>query len=120
MGYNILLEKLNISDDDLPQFDDFDEMKIKLAKIFSQKTRDEWCEIFDGTDACVTPVLEQEEAVDHPQNKARRSFLDMECPDQHHCSVEHQQLPHLPQTILILVLTLQRYWLMLGLLIKTS
>jgi len=74
--YNLLLEKLNITDDDLPQFDDFDEMKVKLAKIFSKKTRDEWCEIFDGTDACVTPILEQEEAGDHPQNKARGSFLD--------------------------------------------
>eukprot|EP00090_Calanus_glacialis_P032336 TRINITY_DN53582_c0_g1_i1.p1 TRINITY_DN53582_c0_g1~~TRINITY_DN53582_c0_g1_i1.p1 ORF type:complete len:377 (+),score=126.49 TRINITY_DN53582_c0_g1_i1:45-1175(+) len=74
--YNILLEKLNITDDDLPQFDDFDEMKVKLGKIFSEKTRDEWCEIFDGTDACVTPILEQEEAGDHPQNKARGSFLE--------------------------------------------
>jgi len=74
--YNLLLEKLNITDDDLPQFDDFDEMKVKLAKIFSEKTRDEWCEIFDGTDACVTPILEQEEAGAHPQNKARGSFLE--------------------------------------------
>lgn len=73
--YNLLLEKLNITDDDLPQFDDFDEMKVRLAKIFSEKTRDEWCEIFDGTDACVTPILEQEEAGAHPQNKARGSFL---------------------------------------------
>jgi len=74
--YNTFLEKLELNDDDLPQFDDFDELKVKLAKIFSEKTRDEWCKIFDGTDACVTPVLEQEEAVEHPQNKARGSFLD--------------------------------------------
>jgi len=73
--YKILLEKLNITDDDLPQFDDFDEMKVKLAQIFSEKNQDEWCKIFDGTDACVTPVLDQEEALDHPQNKARGSFL---------------------------------------------
>ena len=74
--YNLLLEKLNITDDDLPQFDDFDEMKVKLARIFCEKTRDEWCEIFDGTDACVTPILELEEAGEHPQNKERGSFLD--------------------------------------------
>jgi len=73
--YKILLEKLNITDDVLPQFDDFDEMKVKLAKIFSEKSQDEWCKIFDGTDACVTPVLDQEEVLDHPQNKARGSFL---------------------------------------------
>jgi len=73
--YKILLEKLNITDDVLPQFDDFDEMKVKLANIFSEKSQDEWCKIFDGTDACVTPVLDQEEVLDHPQNKARGSFL---------------------------------------------
>jgi len=74
--YNILQDKLNVSDDQLPQFDDFDEMKEKLAEIFIKKTRDEWCSIFDGTDACVSPVLEQEEAGEHPQNMARGSFLE--------------------------------------------
>jgi len=74
--YKIMQDKLNVNDDELPQFDDFDEMKEKLAKIFSEKTRDEWCTIFDGTDACVSPVLEQEEAGQHPQNKARGSFLE--------------------------------------------
>jgi len=74
--YNILQERLGVCDEDLPQFDDFDELKEKLAKIFIEKTRDEWCAIFDGTDACVSPVLEQEEAGEHPQNKARRSFLE--------------------------------------------
>ena len=74
--YKIMQDKLNVNDDELPQFDDFDEMKEKLAKIFSEKTRDDWCTIFDGTDACVSPVLEQEEAGQHPQNKARGSFLE--------------------------------------------
>jgi len=74
--YSILQDKLNVSDDQLPQFDDFDEMKEKLAEIFIKKTRDEWCSIFDGTDACVSPVLEQEEAGEHPQNMARGSFLE--------------------------------------------
>ena len=44
--YQVLLEKLGISDDDLPQFDDFDKLKLKLADIFLQKTRDEWSAIF--------------------------------------------------------------------------
>jgi len=74
--YNILQERLGVCDEDLPQFGDFDELKEKLAKIFIEKTRDEWCAIFDGTDACVSPVLEQEEAGEHPQNKARGSFLE--------------------------------------------
>jgi len=43
----------------------------RLEKIFAQKTRDEWTEIFDGTDACVTPVLTFNEAPYHAQNKSR-------------------------------------------------
>jgi len=42
-----------------------------LEKTFAAKTRGEWAEIFDGLDACVTPVLDYEEAVSHPQNVAR-------------------------------------------------
>ena len=69
--YQTFLEKLGLSDDDLPQFDDFDELKVKVANIFRGKTRAEWCEVFDGSDACVTPVLSQSEAPTHPQNLAR-------------------------------------------------
>ena len=90
----MLLEKLGISDDDLPQFDDFDQLKLKLADIFLQKTRDEWSAIFgkyiwifksyhdqspwlipDETDACVAPILDKEEAGEHYHNKHRGSFL---------------------------------------------
>ena len=71
----MLLEKLEISEDDLPQFDDFDQLKLKLADIFLQKTRDEWSAIFDETDACVAPVLDKEEAGEHYHNKHRGSFL---------------------------------------------
>lgn len=42
-----------------------------LEQTFAQKTRDEWAKIFDGTDACVTPVLTYQEACEHPQNQAR-------------------------------------------------
>ena len=44
--YETFLEKLGVSDDDLPQFDDFDELKTKVAEIFKTKTRDEWCKVF--------------------------------------------------------------------------
>ena len=69
--YQTFLDKLGLSDDDLPQFDDFDELKVKVAEIFRGKTRAEWCELFDGSDACVTPVLSQREAPTHPHNLAR-------------------------------------------------
>jgi len=73
--YQILLEKLEASDDELPQFDNFDELKLKLSAIFAQKTRDEWSAIFDGSDACVVPVLDKEEAGHHHHNQTRGAFL---------------------------------------------
>ena len=42
-----------------------------LEAKFASKTRDEWAQIFDGSDACVTPVLSYAEAPSHPQNAAR-------------------------------------------------
>jgi len=49
----------------------------KFAAIFAGKTRAEWTEIFDGTDACVAPVLSPDEAVTHPHAVARGSFVDV-------------------------------------------
>ena len=43
----------------------------KLEALFKTKTRDEWADVFDGTDACTSPVLDYTEAAEHPQNKAR-------------------------------------------------
>lgn len=42
-----------------------------LEAKFASKTREDWAQIFDGSDACVTPVLSYEEARSHPQNIAR-------------------------------------------------
>ena len=83
--YAEMVSKLNIDPDDLHQLLGSDEMKSKLRDIFKTKTRQEWCQIFDGSDACVTPVLELDEAPDHPHNKARESFVknyagDLNCP----------------------------------------
>ena len=52
-----------------------DDCKAKLATVFRQKTREEWTQIFEGCDACVTPIMELEEAVNHPHNKGRQSFV---------------------------------------------
>lgn len=48
-----------------------------LAEIFAGKDRDEWEALFAGTDACVTPVLDYEEAAVHPANAARSSHIRM-------------------------------------------
>ena len=50
-------------------------MKEKIAETFLTKTQKEWRKVFDGTDACVTPVLTLDEAPHHPHNKERGSFF---------------------------------------------
>ncbi|CUH67569.1 Succinyl-CoA:(R)-benzylsuccinate CoA-transferase subunit BbsF [Thalassovita gelatinovora] len=47
------------------------------AKVFATKTRAEWTEIFDGSDACIGPVLSWSEAPEHPHMKARGVFTDV-------------------------------------------
>jgi alpha-methylacyl-CoA racemase len=51
------------------------ETKAKLAQIFSQRTRDEWCTLLEGTDVCFAPVLDMTEAPSHPHNVARGIFV---------------------------------------------
>ncbi|MGW6754105.1 CaiB/BaiF CoA transferase family protein [Streptomyces sp. NPDC055006] len=48
-----------------------------LGNAFLQRTRDEWTAVFDGSDACVTPVLDMAEAQRHPHNLRRGLFQDM-------------------------------------------
>ncbi|MFF3573842.1 CaiB/BaiF CoA transferase family protein [Nocardia jiangxiensis] len=55
------------------------ERKEDLAALFRTRTRDEWCEVFDGVDACVTPVLALDEVSTHAHNRQRgliREFGD--------------------------------------------
>ena len=51
-----------------------------LRKAFSEKflerTRDDWCKVFDGSDACFAPVLTFSEARAHPHNAARHTFVN--------------------------------------------
>ncbi|XP_017886046.1 alpha-methylacyl-CoA racemase [Ceratina calcarata] len=72
--YELFLNKLGISSDEIPQFDDFEGSRNRLEEIFKQKTQAEWCAIFDGTDACVTPVLKLDNVASHPHNKERNTF----------------------------------------------
>ncbi len=48
----------------------------RLSKIFAEKPRDEWAALFQDTDACVAPVLSPQEALDHPMNTARQTWID--------------------------------------------
>jgi alpha-methylacyl-CoA racemase len=53
----------------------WEETSARFSAIFAGKTRDEWCAVFDGTDACVAPILGLGEAGDHPHNRARRLLI---------------------------------------------
>lgn len=53
------------------------EGKARLAEVFKTAPRDEWVRRFDGVDACVTPVLDWDEALVHPHNQARGSFVEV-------------------------------------------
>jgi alpha-methylacyl-CoA racemase len=79
--YAELLEKSGMQDAGLPDQnarDKWPEMTEKFRAVFKQKTRDEWCEIMEGSDICFAPILSMTEAPNHPQNKARNSFVDIE------------------------------------------
>jgi len=53
-------------------------VKARLAERFRSRTRDEWCALLEGTDACFAPVLSMEEAPDHPHNRARNVFVEVD------------------------------------------
>jgi alpha-methylacyl-CoA racemase len=77
--YRALLDGLGLAADELPgQLDRsrWPELKARLAEIFATRTRDEWAAVFDGTDACVTPVLAFGEVPGHPHVAARGTVVD--------------------------------------------
>lgn len=49
-----------------------------MAALFKTKIRDEWCGLLEGTDACVAPVLDLDEASRHAHNAARQTFVEVE------------------------------------------
>lgn len=52
-------------------------LREAIADAFRTRTRDEWSAVFDGTDACVAPVLSLAEAARHPHLAARQTFVDV-------------------------------------------
>jgi len=52
-------------------------MKERLREVFRSKTRDEWCELMEGTDVCFAPVLSLTEAPQHPHNRHRQTFVEV-------------------------------------------
>jgi alpha-methylacyl-CoA racemase len=58
--------------------DDGPEVKAKLERAFKMRSRDEWCTLLEGSDACFAPVLTMEEAPRHPHNIARGTFVEVD------------------------------------------
>ena len=52
------------------------ELRFRIAARFARRTQQEWTAVFDGTDACVAPVLSMTEAPLHPHLAARGTYLD--------------------------------------------
>ncbi|MBE0587389.1 MAG: carnitine dehydratase [Betaproteobacteria bacterium HGW-Betaproteobacteria-9] len=79
--YKLLREKCNLHD---PLFDaqwdssQWPTLKAKLSDVFSKKTRQQWCELLEGTDVCFAPVLDLDEAPSHPHNISRGTFVTVE------------------------------------------
>lgn len=79
--YALLVEKAELDKED---FSDqmnqgkWSELKAVLIDRFKTKTRAQWCDIMEGTDICFAPVLSLSEVSEHPHNKARSTFLDLD------------------------------------------
>jgi alpha-methylacyl-CoA racemase len=79
--YAELLKIMEISPEELGDQRDrnnWTRAKTVLAAKFRCRTRDEWCQLFNGSDACFAPVLTMAEAPEHPHLAARGTFIDID------------------------------------------
>jgi alpha-methylacyl-CoA racemase len=79
--YNILLRQLGLDEESLPNRDDraaWPILRQRFSDVFRQRTREEWCRIMEGTDACFAPVLTPGEAQEHSHMTGRGSFVEID------------------------------------------
>lgn len=79
--YALLIEKAGLDENlfrDQMNPARWPELKVELTRTFLTKTQAQWCEIMEGTDVCFAPVLSIFDAPEHPHNKARGSFLEVD------------------------------------------
>ena len=79
--YAVLLERLGLDAATLPAQHDrarWPELRERLAQAFRSRTRDDWCDAFDGADACFAPVLSFAESRVHAHNLARGRTLTID------------------------------------------
>ena len=79
--YAELVEKTGVDANKFgPQMDaaQWPSFKEELTAVFKTKTRDDWCDIMEGSDVCFAPVLSVLEAPQHPHNKHRGTFVEVD------------------------------------------
>lgn len=79
--FKTLIDLLAIHDIDLAEQHDQSKWPAQIERfeaVFASKTRDEWCELLEGTNACFAPVLSLAEAPKHPHNEARKTFVTVD------------------------------------------
>ncbi|MEP5731348.1 MAG: CaiB/BaiF CoA-transferase family protein [Sulfitobacter sp.] len=78
--YAILIDKLRLSETYIATQNDrktWPDRTAEFAQVFAQRSRDEWAEVFEETDACVAPVLTFSEAKDHPHLSRRQTYVTL-------------------------------------------
>jgi len=76
--YAALIAGLGLGPGSAPQFDiaAWPALQARFEAIFATRDRDDWTALFEGTNACVTPVLTMAEAARHPHNAARGTYVE--------------------------------------------
>jgi alpha-methylacyl-CoA racemase len=77
----VLLNLLGLDDiDPADQYrrSQWGELQRRFEAVFITCTRDEWCDLLEGTDACFAPVLSMSESTQHAHNKARGTFVTID------------------------------------------
>ena len=78
--YEELVSRLNLDKQALPgqyERERWPELREIFRKTFRSRTREEWCRLFEGSDACFAPVLTFSEARQHPHSAARNGFVEV-------------------------------------------
>lgn len=78
--YALLVEKVGLDGEEFGDQNNarqWPELKRKLEAAFKTRSRDEWCELMEGSDVCFAPVLDIHEAPHHPHNRARKTYVEV-------------------------------------------
>lgn len=79
--YTVLIAGLGFAPEALPAREaraNWPALRDAFADRFATRSRDDWTEVFAGSDACATPVLSIAEAIAHPQNAERGAYVDLD------------------------------------------